>query len=390
MRCWSLFLLLLLIVLSACQQVQSPHFERATTIFPYDLNSFAEYQQSTNQWLTNHRVPVTENPAWEVKVNSPSVCGESRSRGVLLVHGLGDSPYFFHDIARDLCAQGYQVRTILLPGHGSKPGDMLNADFDLWQRVTAHHIAQFARETDTLFLGGFSTGANLVTLAAHSRSDIAGLLLFSPAFKSNFFATRLAPYLTGIYEWPNLEREDNPTRYNSVAMTGFAAYQRSVEALTEAFDKSALSVPVFMVVAEQDSVVDVQYVADVFNGGFNTNTKLMMWLGESPPDYPNIKGYTMQLPEQKIGASSHMAVLFSPGNVLYGTKAKLRICDNGQSEEKTLSCENGDPVWFGPWGLTEEGKVFARLTYNPYYPLMMQQILTFMTQTQTVSVVGIE
>lgn len=376
MRRWSVFVFL--VVLTACQQVQSPRFERATSIPPYQLNSFADYQQATYQWLTRHRMPVTKNADWEVKLNTPFTCGENRSTGVLLVHGLGDSPYFFHDIARDLCAQGYQVRTILLPGNGSKPGDMLNADFDLWQDVTSHHISQFSRETDTLFLGGFSTGANLVTLAAHSRNDIAGLLLFSPAFESNFFATRLAPFMTGIYPWPNLEPEDNPTRYNSVAMTGFAAYQNSVEALADAFDEQALSLPVFMVVAEQDSVVDVQRVAEYFDTGFNTSIKSMMWLGEAAPDMKNIEGYTMQLPEYRIGASSHMAVLFSPGNVLYGTKGKLRICDNGQSEEKTRACENGEPVWFGPWGLTEEGKVYARLTYNPYYDTMMTQVKDFL------------
>lgn len=378
----SLIVLVVLLVLSACQQVQSPRFERATSMPPYQLNSFSEYQQATHQWLSRHRMPVTENASWEVRLNTPFSCGESSSVGVLLVHGLGDSPYFFHDIARDLCASGYQVRTLLLPGHGSKPGDMLNADFALWKSVTAHHISLFAKEAETLFLGGFSTGANLVTLAAHSRDDIAGLLLFSPAYESNFFATRFAPYITGIYPWPNLEPEDNPTRYNSVAMTGFAAYQRSAEALSDAFEERALSLPVFMVVAEQDSVVDVQRVATYFNDSFDTRIKTLMWLGEDAPDYPYVTGYTMQLPEQRIGASSHMAVLFSPGNVLYGTKGRLRICDNGQSEQQSRACENGEPVWFGPWGLTEEGKVYARLTYNPYYSTMMTKLLDFMAEAQ--------
>ncbi len=91
----SLIVLVVLLVLSACQQVQSPRFERATSMPPYQLNSFSEYQQATHQWLSRHRMPVTENASWEVRLNTPFSCGESSSVGVLLVHGLGDSPYFF-------------------------------------------------------------------------------------------------------------------------------------------------------------------------------------------------------------------------------------------------------------------------------------------------------
>jgi hypothetical protein len=30
-------------------------------------------------------------------------------------------------------------------------------------------------------------------------------------------------------------------------------------------------------------------------------------------------------------------------------------------------CLNGEPVWYSDWGHREPGKVFARLTFNPYF-----------------------
>lgn len=93
--------------------------------------------------------------------------------------------------------------------------------------------------------------------------DIKGLMHFSPAFKSRFFVSRLAPYIDSLFPWPNVEEEDNPSRYNSTAMPGFAAYQESVNVLQDLFSKSekekrALNLPVLMVVAEKDSVVDTK------------------------------------------------------------------------------------------------------------------------------------
>ena len=62
-----------------------------------------------------------------------------------------------------------------------------------------------------------------------------------------------------------------------------------------------------------------------------------------------------------------MGVLFSPDNPLYGSQGQLRICLNNMNAEERKACENGSPLWFSAWWYHEEGKVHARLTYNPYF-----------------------
>jgi esterase/lipase len=361
-------------LLSSCQHTRKIQFAPSDSLVPSTITPFTTYQQAVADWLSAHRQSTGFEPGWEVQINTPFECGVGNTKGVLFIHGLGDSPYFFHDVAEHLCERNVWVRAILLPGHGSKPGDMLNASYALWQQTTNFHVEQFSRKVDELYLAGFSTGTNLAVVATSQRSDIAGLLLFSPAFESRFAVTWLAPYLTGLLSWPNVEPEDNPTRYNSMAMQGFAAYQKSVDAVQASLQQKPVTLPALLVVPEGDSVVDVNRVSELYAAHFRHPTSQLLWLGEEEDAPANSQVLSMQIPAQRIGAASHMSVLFSAANPLYGIGGTQRICDNGQGSSKTKRCEAGEEVWYGPWGLTEEGKVFARLTYNPYFDTMMGAI----------------
>ncbi|GGF71710.1 alpha/beta hydrolase [Alteromonas lipolytica] len=360
-----------LVFLSSCQQTPEPRFTPSETVLPTRVSPFADYQRAVADWLTKNRMTTGFEKRWEVSLNTPFECGVGNGKGVLFIHGLGDSPYFFHDIAERLCASNVWVRSILLPGHGSKPGDMLNASYALWQQTTDFHVAQFAEQVDELYLAGFSTGTNLAVISASKRDDIHGLLLFSPAFQSKFAVTWLAPYMTSVFRWPNVEPEDNPTRYNSIAMQGFAAYQGSVDAVQASLQKQSVALPVLLVVPEGDSVVAVDAVADYYHQYFTSTANQLLWLGEQETAPQNSQVLSMDIPAQRIGAASHMSVLFSPDNPLYGIDGNIRICDNGQGSSKTARCEAGEKVWYGPWGLTADDKVFARLTYNPHFDTMM-------------------
>ena len=44
---------------------------------------------------------------------------------------------------------------------------------------------------------------------------------------------------------------------------------------------------------------------------------------------------------------------------------------NGQ--DKTYNSQN-DELWYSAWGLHEEGKYFARLTWNPYFKKNMRNM----------------
>lgn len=395
---------LVLFMLSGCYsfhsaKVNASQFSASTQAFPVGVQPFDDYLKEVESYLLKHRAFISDNKTQEITMNMPFECGtQYREIGVLLVHGLGDSPYFFRDVANAMCNEGIHVRTILLPGHGSKPGDMLNVSYEQWQQETNHHIRLFSEEVDNLYIGGFSTGANLTTIASYSMAEelnIKGLIHFSPAFKSRFFVSRLAPYIDSLFPWPNVEEEDNPSRYNSTAMPGFAAYQESVNVLQDLFSQSekgkrTLNLPVLMVVAEKDSVVDTTKIAKQFRDNFTHTRKCLLWQGEKKPEVPDnqLIMQTMNLPEQRISAASHMSTLFSEQNTLYGIESEFRICDNGQGSDAEARCKAGEEVWYGPWGFEsdiesnkligdKEERVYARLTYNPYFERTVDQLLAF-------------
>lgn len=105
----------------------APAYETSPDLPEYQQDSFDAYVNDTQDWLLKNRVFMTENKQLEIQLNSPTEYKPASPNGkaVLLVHGLGDSPYSFNDIATHLSEQGYLVRTVLLPGHGSRVGDLI-------------------------------------------------------------------------------------------------------------------------------------------------------------------------------------------------------------------------------------------------------------------------
>jgi len=372
-----------LLLLTACSSTPvDPVYQPSTALSAYNQATFEDYVAVTKGWLEENRVFLSDNAELEIELNSPyelKPAVDSR-KGVLLVHGLGDSPYSFTDVAKELQQQGFLVRTLLLPGHGSKPADLMLPELRDWQKVVSHHTALLAAEVDQLWLGGYSTGANLVTSEAYRNNDVEGLLLFSPAYTSSSQVVRFAPLANWFFDWADIDPETNITRYDSLPMNGAAIYYKTSQIARDDLETS-FEKPVIMLLSEGDSVVDVNETAEIFQSSFTHPDSRLIWYGDNPPDIPRVQHYSMQLPEQKISAGSHMGLLFSPENKRYGIRGDIRICNNGQNEQQELDCFAGKEVWFSGWGYREENKSHARLTWNPYFQEFSQDLARFMDLT---------
>jgi len=62
-----------------------------------------------------------------------------------------------------------------------------------------------------------------------------------------------------------------------------------------------------------------------------------------------------------------MSPLFAPSNAYYGAQGEHRMCMNSFDDDAIARCERGEEVWFSAWGYEEQGKIHARLTWNPYF-----------------------
>lgn len=154
--------------------------------------------------------------------------------GVLLIHGLSDSPYSMRRLGEVFHAMDFWVVGIRLPGHGTAPSGLLNVTWQDFAAVTdfsANHVKQRIGEEKPFYIAGYSTGAalaveNSLRILAGSNDPMPdGLVLLAPAIGVSPIAA-LAVWqeklsaVPGLEKaaWESIEPEYDPFRYRSFAV----------------------------------------------------------------------------------------------------------------------------------------------------------------------------
>jgi alpha-beta hydrolase superfamily lysophospholipase len=161
--------------------------------------------------------------------------------GVLLVHGLTDSPYSMRALAERLSARGFYALGLRMPGHGTVPAGLTEATAEDWMaavRVGARHVRRSVGPDRPLLLVGYSNGgALLMRYALEAGRDArlprpTGIVLISPMIGVTPMA-RLARAISALGPLPFFEKakwldvvpEYNPFKYNSFpANAGHQSY----------------------------------------------------------------------------------------------------------------------------------------------------------------------
>lgn len=370
MRLISVMLAVLLLFGCSSWQQNAVPMHQNPDYYPYLQPSFDEYLLETKAWLANNRTFISDDKDKELAMNMPFVIRTKQplKGAVMLVHGLGDSPYSFSDIGPTLADKGLDVYVLLLPGHGSDPSHMMMPSYQDWQTLVDHYALQLEGQYDSLWLGGFSTGANLVTHYAARNPQIAGLFLFSPAYRTHSpVLEALAPVAAGLFDWGWQVEEDNLARYTSSTFNAAAAYAKSASAVREILEHQRIEIPTLILISETDSVVDSTFIREHFTSHFSHADSRLLWHGNLSEPAARVKVLNMSLPHFKIINGSHMSVLFRACNPYYGIRAEKRLCHNSMDNDQLLHCQQADSVWKGAWGTDAGDKPFARLTWNPYY-----------------------
>jgi alpha-beta hydrolase superfamily lysophospholipase len=181
----------------------------------YSTGSAADPEHRQHNW--NHSFELTSTPA---------------IGGVLLLHGMSDSPYTMRTLGETLNQHGYHVVALRSPGHGTAPSGLKHV---AWQDMAAavrlgmEHLAS-ELGPKPMHIIGYSTGAPLAlnyTLEALEDNDIplpVSLVMLSPAIRVHptgalaGFKNSLAalPGLGGL-AYLSVMDEFDPYKYNSFA-----------------------------------------------------------------------------------------------------------------------------------------------------------------------------
>jgi alpha-beta hydrolase superfamily lysophospholipase len=156
--------------------------------------------------------------------------------GVLLLHGLTDSPYSMRTIARALYERGYYVLVLRVPGHGTVPASLARSTWQDWlaaTRLGARSVREKIGADLPFVMVGYSNGAALTVKHQLDALDDATLpradkiVLMSPMIGISPAAglARVLDSLSFIpyFEksaWTDVQPEFNPFKYNSFPLNG--------------------------------------------------------------------------------------------------------------------------------------------------------------------------
>jgi len=149
-------------------------------IEPKDRGAVNRYHRGSRS--DPERWPRNWNRSWELSIEDPKA-------GVVLLHGMSDSPYSLRTEGERLHEAGAWVVGLRVPGHGTAPSGLLRTtweDMAAAVRLAVEHVAAKVGSRP-VYIVGFSHGAALAVHYAlesiddNSRPRVSGLVLLSPA-----------------------------------------------------------------------------------------------------------------------------------------------------------------------------------------------------------------
>ncbi len=406
-------MLTLLALLMACSSGSDSPLYRpsgAPAWIPPQQTPFADYVRENEarirQALASHHYTDSQEPfgpsypleravamraPYELR-NAEAQCAQgAQRRGFLLIHGLTDSPYLLRAVAESLlqsfpCAL---LRAVLLPGHGTVPGDTLDMRHEDWLRVTEYGVESFRGEVDGLYLVGFSTGTSLSVRYADAHRDdtlLRGLIMLSPALAARSESAWLSPYARWFTPWLGRDAERDAARYESFSMNAGAEFYLLTRGLSDP-DFAPLSLPVFMAGSGDDTTVNMEAAREFFCSKTPAPSRRMLWYraevtGSAPAaTCEGLQVVAAEAPEQRVLSLSHTAISVPPTDPHYGLDGAFALCGHFRGADYDTCRHDATATVYGERNLGEggryEGRLVRRGSFNPHYNAMLAEMVCF-------------
>jgi carboxylesterase len=105
---------------------------------------------------------------------------EGNSRGILLLHGFGDTPQTLALLANELHSAGYDVRVPLLPGHGRTFESFAASRHKDWLSFARDELKAMRATHESVTLAGLSMGGAIAVILAAENPDTPTLVMMAP------------------------------------------------------------------------------------------------------------------------------------------------------------------------------------------------------------------
>jgi len=356
---------------------------------------FDDYAQSVTDEVRRYRIPFhPELAESEIKLSSPAElplgahCDGNVSGIAILVHGLSDTAFSLRDIGTVLADVCYKSRVILLPGHGTRAGDLLTTRLSDWQETITYLIDQAALETETVLLVGFSLGSVLTLDAAvRKQDDVDGIIGISPAyFLSSANVAKWAPLAAPIIRWVDRGVADDPMRYEAMPTRAVAETWKAMKLLKRNLDKfGPVKIPWMLTQSMDDAVVVPEQNETLWiSHAVNAKSRLIRFVSDQEyPDEERVLNLPGTSEADQVIALTHLAIHQSPDNPHYGKNGSYRNCGGNMPREAdhVKLCQQSETVWYGLWDTEPTpGQAMAYSSFNPSFSLLADELKKFASQ----------
>lgn len=436
------------VLASGLASAQTPYKDRlnpgtteATWLAPDGKpKDFARYVQDTQALVTErhyamppgyppipHGEPLAQaiGPrAWPLQGQN---CTPANTDGILLVHGLTDSPYLMRDLGDELARQPIapgrcvQVRSLLLPGHGTRPGDLVQTDYAQWIAAVGYGVGSFAGVAAQVHLVGFSTGGALGIYWAYQQktqplaAPLASLVLLSPAIEpknrkaKNPFLPWAKDKLSGwiqAWRWQDTHLDQDFAKYESFAV--HAALQISLldASLRDRLKEAPIPLPVYMALSFNDNTVESSESIQAFVSTTDPRNRMLLAAHgadaastqKDPLQRITVVPAALAFAGLTVGDFSHTSWPVKPDNPHYGIKGNYADCKHYAKDPKQIAqfCACSTPamqvaacatratsaVLYGEAPVPPSlppATILRRLSFNPYFDRMAGEIRMFLT-----------
>ncbi|MCC9625458.1 alpha/beta fold hydrolase [Thalassospira sp. MA62] len=354
--------------------------------FDLEEHPFGDY--SLDQ-IVEMREPFLDQPDQVACNAAGNTAKNGAGTGFLLVHGLTDSPYWLGDIRAELnerfpCATLYGV---LLPGHGTVPGDLIDVNFEDWLATVRFAVQKFDQDIDHIIPIGFSTGAALIGRDIDSHRDddrFRAMILLSPGFEAKSGMAGVTPYARYVRRWVGQGENNDPAKYGSMAMNGAAEFHL----LTAPYRDGTIGtfdLPAFVVISSDDQTVKPEAAVEFFCNKVQSDNKEMIWYQgaiAAPDSIENCDGIDVvasaNAPLRTLN-HAHTAITLSPDNPVYGVNGTFHACGHYSNADDLKTCQTGNSAQYGELNLLEtvEPGTLRRGTFNPDFSNMIDKMAGF-------------
>ena len=216
------------------QMTLQDYLEREEAVFAelqekiYQTGTLDDAQMLNRYFAGSRTDPEQFEQNWN---RSYELFPEEIQAGVLMVHGLTDSPYSLRTVAKIFQENGFYVLNLRMPGHGTAPSALKFTTWKDWLaavKLGMRHVKKVVGSGSALYLVGYSNGgalATFYTMESLERDELPipdRVILFSPAIGITKYAV-LAGWLNSLgfipffakSQWSEINPEYDPFKYNS-------------------------------------------------------------------------------------------------------------------------------------------------------------------------------